>query len=310
MVYWLAYPCAAIGQYWLLRSLRLSRELALLGGLILLSTPLVATSAIGIKPEMWTVVALLGTAYWAVAICTNPERIETKCFFLGLFAILSINMRPLALALLPGIAIIPFCVRSAARPLLRVRGLTLGLLCGVVFSSLIIPVGFNLVRYHAPFGPMALQNVVRAEISPIQLYTHAVRLPFLLLEMPDVAFPPRVRVRLEKLGNQITSAMGANALLPLENEQPWPGKFSYRLPESATRFSIWGMLWIPVLGFAVWLLLREALATWPRVSLTSIPAMTLLAFPLFVAIWFGRDGWPPPRLPTGFSSARMGLCCR
>ena len=33
MVFWLAYPGVAVGQYWLLRSLRLSSGLALLGGL-------------------------------------------------------------------------------------------------------------------------------------------------------------------------------------------------------------------------------------------------------------------------------------
>ena len=300
MVFWLAYPGVAIGQYWLLRSLRLSRGLALLGGLILLSTPLVADSAIGLKPEMWTVMALLGTAYWAVAICMNPERIEAKCFFLGLFAILSVNMRPTALALLPSIAIVPFCARSAVRPLLRVRGLSSGLLCGAALSSLIIPVGFNLVRYHNPLGRAALRNVVGADISPIQLYTHAVRLPFLLLELPEVAVPPSVLARLDTVANQIISALGAGAPLALENERPWPGKFSYRAPERATRFSIWGMFWIPVLGFAVWLLLREALATWPEVNLTPIPTLTLLAVPLLVAILFGTRWMANSAVPDRF----------
>jgi hypothetical protein len=300
MVFWLAYPGVAIGQYWLLRSLRLSRGLALLGGLILLSTPLVADSAIGLKPEMWTVMALLGTAFWAVAICMNPERIEAKCFFLGLFAILSVNTRPTALALLPSIAIVPFCARTAVRPLLRVRGLTLGLLCGVALSSLMIPVGFNLVRDHDPLGRAAVRNVVGADISPIQLYTHAVRLPFLLLELPDVAVPPSVLARLDTVGNQTISALGAGAPLALEDERPWPGKFSYRLPERATRFSIWGVLWIPVLGFAVWLLLREALVTWPEVNLTSIPILTLLAVPLLVAILFGTRWMASSAVPDRF----------
>ena len=57
------------------RMLGSARGLALVGGLILLSTPLVADSAIGLRPEMWAVMALLGTAYWTVAVCTNPERI-------------------------------------------------------------------------------------------------------------------------------------------------------------------------------------------------------------------------------------------
>ena len=167
--------------------------------------------------------ALLGTAYWAVAICMNPERTEAKCFFLGLFVILSVNTRPTALALLPSIAIVPFCARSAVRPLLRVRGLTSGLLCGAALSSLLIPIGFNLVHYHDPLGPAAFRNVARADISPIQIYTHAVRLPFLLLELPDVAAPPPVVARLETAGNHIISALGAGAPLALEDEQPWPG---------------------------------------------------------------------------------------
>jgi hypothetical protein len=300
MVFWSAYPGVAIGQYWLLRSVRLSRGLALLGGLILLSTPLVADSAIGLRPEIWAVMALLGTAYWAVAICMNPERIEAKCFFLGLFAIVSVNTRPTALALLPSIAIIPFCARTAVRPLLRLRGLSSGLLCGAVLSSLIIPLGFNFARYHNPFGAAALRHVVGADISPIQLYTHAVRLPFLLLELPDVAVPPSVLARLDAVGNQTISALGAGAPLPLEDKVTWQGKFSYRLPERATRFSIWGVLWIPVLGFAVWLLRREVQVTWPEVNLTAIPTLTLLAVPLFVAVLFGTRWMANSAVPDRF----------
>lgn len=303
MVFWLAYPGAAVGQYWLLRSLRLSRGLALLGGLILLSTPLVADSAISLRPELWTVVALLGTAYWTVAICMNPERIEAKCFCLGLFTMLSVNTRPTALALLPSIAVIPFCARTVVRPLLRLRGLSSGLLCGAALSSLIIPLGFNFASYQNPFGAAALRKVVGADISPIQLYTHAVRLPFLLFELPDAAVPPSVLSRLDAVGNRTISALGAGAPLPLEDEEDeaaWIGKFSYRMPERATRFSIWGVLWIPVLGFAVWLLLREVCVSWPEVNLTSIPALTLLAVPLLVAVLFGTRWMAGSAVPDRF----------
>ena len=302
MIFWLAYPIAAAGQYWLLRSLRLSRGVALLGGLILLSTPLVAESAIGLKPEMWTIVALLGTAYWATAICMKPERTGAKCFLLGLFAILSVNTRPTALALLPSIAVVPFCVRTAVSRWSRARGLALGILCGAALSCLMIPVGFNVVRYHHPLGPATLRNVAQADISPVQLYTHAVRLPFLLLELPDVAVPPSVLARWNTMGNRTISALGAGAPLPLE-DRPWPGRFTYGLPERATRFSMWGVFWIPFLGFAVWLLLREAVVTWPEVNLSSIPMLTLLAAPLLAAVLFGArwmaDSALPERLLIG-----------
>jgi hypothetical protein len=61
MVFWLGFPCAAVGQYFLLRVMKLNRSLALIGVLILISTPIVNRSSVGLKPEMWTVVALLAT---------------------------------------------------------------------------------------------------------------------------------------------------------------------------------------------------------------------------------------------------------
>ena len=51
LVFWLAYPLAATGQYFLLRTMKLNRTGALVGVLILLCTPLIASSAIGLKPE-------------------------------------------------------------------------------------------------------------------------------------------------------------------------------------------------------------------------------------------------------------------
>lgn len=311
LIFWFAYPLAAIGQYCLLRSLRLSRGRGLLGSLILLSTPLVAESAIGIKPEMWTVLVFLGTAYWAVALVLNSERAEAKCFFLGVFAMLSVNMRPTAVALLPGIVLITFLVRSASRRSLRLgsrwRALTLGLLCGVLFSGLIIPLTFNSILFGDPFGPAALRNVARAEISPRQLYTHAVRLTFLLLELPEVPLPSPTIDRVNAAATQAISTLGADVPLALEGDQPWPGRFQYHVPEKATKFSIWGLFWIPVLGFALWRLIREAFASWPHIALTAIPTLTLLALPLFLAIAFGTRWMAHSAAPERFLIGAFAL---
>jgi len=311
LIFWLAYPLAAIGQYCLLRTLRLSRGRALLGGLILLSTPLVAESAIGIKPEMWTVLVFLGTAYWAVALVLESERAEAKCFFFGVFAMVSVNTRPTAIALFPGIVMIAFLVRAAARRSLRLgsrwRALTLGLLCGVLFSGLIIPLTFNLIRFGDPLGPAALRNVARAEISPGQLYTHAVRLIFLFLELPEVPLPPPAIDRVDVAAKRAISALGADAPLALEGDKPWPGRFQYHLSERATKFSIWGLFWIPVLGFALWRLLREAFASWPHVALTAMPTLTLLALPLFLSIVFGTRWMAHSAAPERFLIGAFAL---
>ena len=295
-IFWLGYPCAAVGQYFLLRVMKLNRSLALLGVLILVSTPLISRSSVGLKPEMWTVVALLGTAYWAVAMCVDPERIRAKCFLLGIFTILSINMRPLALALIPSIVAIPICVVGSGGRMLRLRVVMAGLLCGLVLSSLLIPFGFNLVHYHNLLGPESMRKVHAADLTAIQLRTHAVRLPFLLMELPE-AEPAALRDRISALGNRIIASAGAGAPLPMEDAGPWPGKYSYQLAEHATRFSLWGIFWIPTLVIAAWLLVRNVVVTWPAVKLAPVPALTLLAIPLlavtvFTIRWMTASGVP------------------
>jgi hypothetical protein len=287
IVFWSAYPCAAVGQYLLLRAMKLSRTIALVGALILIATPLVAASAIGLKPELWSVVTLLGTAYWVVSICLNPQGMATKCFFLGVFTLLSVNVRAFPSVIVPSVLVIPLLARSSCAPGSRVKAVAAGLACGAVLSGFVIPFGFNLARFHHPLGPPGVRSVVFADISPRQIYTHVVRFPFLLLELPDAMAPAETRARFSRMANGLISAVGAGALLPLEDQIPWPGRFSYSLPEQSARFSLWGLLWIPTLFFAVWLLIHNVWATWPRVRLAVVPALSLLAIPLLTAILVG-----------------------
>jgi hypothetical protein len=298
-IFWLGYPCAATGLYCLLRILKLSRSLALFGVLILVSTPLVSSSSVGLKPELWTVVVLLGTAYWAVAICIDSERIETKCFMLGVFTLLSINMRPLALALIPGIVAVPLCTRNAIRPLIRLRAVAAGGLSGLMLSALLIPFGFNLIRYHNIIGSEPLRKILAPPFSAAQLWTHAVRLPFLLLELPETE-PASLRAGVSAWGNLAISAAGAAAPLPLEGDGPWPGKYSYELPQRASKFSLWGILWIPTMVVALWLLARDVRFTWPRVKLGPVSALTLLAAPLLAATAFGTRWMTASTAPDRF----------
>jgi hypothetical protein len=287
IVFWLAYPCAAIGQYLLLRALKLSRTVALAGALILIATPLVSASAVSLKPELWFIVSLLGMSYWTVSICLHRTRMAAACFFLGVFAMLSVNVRAFPLVILPIVAVIPLLRRRGDAAATRLKAVAAGLACAGVLSGFLIPVGFNLAHYRHPFGPPGARQVVLAEVSPRQLYTHAVRFAFVLLELPDAVVPAETRARLGALANRFITAVGAGSPLPMETESDWPGAFVYALPERAARFSLWGLLWIPTLLVAAVLLIRNVRATWPRVSLAAIPALTLLALPLVTAILFG-----------------------
>ncbi|MDB5799496.1 MAG: hypothetical protein JWL63_435 [Rhodocyclales bacterium] len=300
LVFWLAYPLAATGQYLLLRSIKLSRTTALIGVLILISTPLVASSAIGLKPELWSVVTLLGVAYWFVSICLSPRKMTKKYFFLGVFAVLSISIRAFPVAILPSLVLLVFWTRSRFPALTRLKFLAAGLMCGAVMSSLLLLLASNFATYHHPLGPPEVQRYVKADITPQVMFTHAVRFAFVLLELPDVPAAAETRSAFNGAANKFISAIGAGAPLFGEDDGPWPGKFVYSLPERSTRFSLWGLLWIPSLCIAVLLLIRNLVATWPRVKLTAIPAQTLLVVPLLGAILFGARWMSHSDVPTRF----------
>ena len=300
IVFWSAYPCAAIGQYLLLRAMKLSATTALVGALILIATPLVSASAIGLKPEIWSIVTLLGTSYWLVSVCLDPQGMATRCFLLGLFTMLSMNVRPFALLMVPGVLLIPLLSRSTVARVSRVKAVAAGLACGCILSALVIPLLFNLARYHHPLGPAGARHVVMADISPRQIYTHAVRFAFGLLELPDVAIPAETRARFATIAHDLISAVGAESVLPLEVAGRWPGQFTYSLPERATRFSLWGVFWIPTLVVAMLLLIRNVRATWPDVRLVAVSAQTLIALPVLIAILVGARWMADSQVPTRY----------
>lgn len=300
LVFWLALPLASVGQYVLLRALKLSQTVALVGVLILISTPLIASSTVGLKPEIWSIVALLGLAYWAVSIGAGSEEAKAKFFFLGVFAVLSINVRSFPLSLLPSLLLIVWWAPGPFSFATRLTSFGAGLVGAGLLSSLLIPLAFNTALYHHPLGPGEVRRIVQADVSPRVMYTHAVRFASLLWELPDVPASAETRNHFSGAANRFISTIGAGVPLADENDRPWPGRFGYSLPEHSTRFSLWGLLWIPVLLMAMWRLVRNVVTTWPRVRLTAVSSQTLLAIPLLGAILFGARWMVQSEVPGRF----------
>ena len=304
LVFGLALPLAAIGQYLLLRAFRLGQTAALAGVLILVSTPLIVSSASGLKPEVWSVLSLLGLAYWAVTLCDGADRPGLRCFFLGVFVALSTNVRSFPAALLPGLLLILWWAPGAAGVGARLRAFGAGLLGAGVLSTLLIPLAFNTVRYHHPMGPPEVRRVVQAETTPQVAYTHAIRFVSLLLELPAAPGSPEVRAGFSATANRLISAVGAGQPLAGEAEGPWPGRYVYALPEQATRFSLWGLLWLPVLGAAAWRLAGHLRA---RRRLDGVAALALLAIPLLGAVLFGARWMAHSEVPARFLCGPFAL---
>lgn len=288
LVFGLAFPLAAIGQYLLLRTLRQGQTVALAGVLVLVSTPLVLSSTTGLKPEIWSIVTLLGLAHWAVTAGSAPVRV--RCFFLGVLAVLSVNVRSFPVALLPSLVLIVWWASGETARTQRLKYLAAGGLCAGMLSALLIPLVFNTVNHGHPMGPEPVQEAVRAKIEPQVLYTHAVRFAFQTLELPVVPGPAHWRAGFSQGANQAIAALGAGKPLMGEKDPSWPGRFVYTLPEQAARYSLWGMFWMPVLLVAMVHLVRNLRSTWPSVRLTDASVLALLAIPLWAAILF-RARW-------------------
>jgi hypothetical protein len=308
LVFGLALPLAAVGQYLLLRALRLGQTVALAGVLILISTPLVLASAMGLKPEIWAILTLLGLAHWAVTVGSAPGAI--RCFFLGVFAVLSVNVRSFPVVLLPSLVLIVWWASGEVSRARRLKFLAAGVLCGGLLSALLIPVVFNTVNHGHPMGPEKAQRSVKAKIEPHVTYTHAVRFAFLTLELPVVPASEEARAGFSRVANQAMAALGAGE--PLQGEASSSmGRFVYTLPEQAARYSLWGLLWMPVLLVALVHLTRNLVSTWPRVRLTDVSVLALLAIPLWAAILFGArwivDSGVPGRFLVGAYALALTL---
>lgn len=300
MVFWLGYPLSAAGVYLLVRELKGSRNIALAGALLFAATPTILSHAVQMKPEMWSAFFITGTAFWAVRAFNQPGECR-RCFFLtGIFLALSFQVRFTVLCLLPALCVFPWLLssRQPIRPALFRLGC--GMVLGIVLSGVWVVLAFNTRVHGHPLGSTSMRRIVQAEISPRQVYTHAVRIPFLLIEMPRFN-DASVRETLTDLGNRCADALGAKVLLPGETNTGWPGIFEFEVHHYAIRFSTGGILWLFAFLAGSCLFSSDLIRSCPRWSIQATSALALLSILLFVCIafvvrwmWDVERFWIPP----------------
>ena len=305
MVFWLGYPVALVGMLLLLRELGVKRTASLAGLVLFASTPLVMRYSVGLKGEIWLAVFVLGTAFWTVRACGQSIRVNRELVFAALFAVLSIDVKYTAVVLLPAIALLPWLVGRRRDWRKNGGAILAGGLVAFLLSGLAVTVGSNVIAYGRALGPQAMQQVHRAALSPRQLYTHLVRLPFMLLELPAVP-SALVREQITDLGNNVIRAVGADAPLPLEGQVGWPGSYAYDLPKYGDKYSIGGMLWLPVLAVGAYGLVGDlrGLHAGGRVRAQSVLAalsLGLLAGSVLIVRWMAHSGIPERFVVAAYS---------
>ena len=299
-------PLCAAGLYTVMRQLRVSRTVALIGVLILLTTPTFARIEEGLYQEVWMTAFALGAAYFAL----RSSRDGRYLAWMACFTVMAVNVKTTALALAPAAALVPLLL-----PGRRSRGLgsvLLGAMAGVMFSGLALTIAMNLQRDHRPLGPAGMTSTHTADRSATQLRTHAARFVANLIDFPVIPSEP-LRQSLSDAGNAWLRLCRADEPLSMEDPaNPWPGTFHFGVGRYASRLSLPGMFWLPVLAAAAVVVVRRG-ANWRRLAILLLFATPMLLGAVLVIRWMGGMDrfWLPAyalSLPVGmYFAQRMTL---
>ncbi len=294
LVFWLAFPCAAMGLRRVILEAGGSGGLAWAGAALFLGTPLVFEQAVGLSPEIWLSLFVLGVAFWVLRARKNPADAPRCLFLAALWAAMAAGVKFTVLPAFLFLAGVPILLRLKRKRIALVA-LAGGALAGVLTSGLAVTLACNVIHFSHPLGPRGLRRVVQSDLGWRQIYVHSVRFPFLLAELPAIPFSG-VRHWLERKGNKVAALLGADALLPLEENPGWPGRFAFNVRPLGQRFSLGGLLWLPVLGGALWVVLREARRSGPAppssLCLLLLMEILTLASVLYLVRWQSASGLP------------------
>ena len=232
LAFWAGLPLGAVGVGTVGQAIGLGRTARLAAVLLYIATPTVLLRATSLKSDLWVPVFLLGAAYFAVRGALPGEPIWRRHLLAGGCLALAVSIKVTAAALVFGLLLAAAIEGSLGNRLRAIGALGIGAVMGIVLSGLAVLLGWNTVHHGHPLGPPALNRIHRAELSPRQLYVHAVRTPLTLLELPT-GLGDRPRRALERVGQTAARMTGADTRLPLEEEGTWPGRFSFSLSRTA-----------------------------------------------------------------------------
>ena len=245
LFFWLGTPLAAFALYTVMRQMGQNRVWSLFGVVTFLTIPLVYIYAGTLEPLIWLCLFGLGTGYWTLRL-TGSESPQGLVFYqLGVYAVLSANMKNSGLSLLGGVflvGVIFLLVRKLSGKY-RIRNGSVFLI-SLMITSLLSGLGAlfakNLALYGSLTGSQLRSQENLAVLSPYQLYVHIIRLGAVLLEFPVPFFSKAV----DEFGQGVVNLLGADHMLPREDTWSWVGHYQYQSRElyQAKSFGVLGLL--------------------------------------------------------------------
>ncbi|MFI4881327.1 MAG: hypothetical protein ACIAQU_01955 [Phycisphaerales bacterium JB064] len=291
LLHWAALPLATAGVYGVARMARASRGAGLFASLLYAATPVVLIYATTLKADIWAPLYVLGAGYWIVRSARHPQQAVVAFFWAGVMTALAMNVKVIVAAMIPVLALAPLLIVPWRRAVVAIVAAGVGGLVATMVSGLFVTVAFNSIHHGHPLGPEYMRKTVQPDFSARQVWTHTVRLPLFLIDLPKNP-SPSLRQWMTKSGNDIVSMLDADELLPLENDQHWPGVFRFKAADVGKHFGLGGMLWLPMIGVGLVIVGVETRRTAPRLRLSPVALLTLLQVPLLLSVvymirWMG-----------------------
>jgi len=261
---WLGFPVAVIGAYLVARRIGAGRTGAAAAALIFAASPTVLHIAGNAqKQDMWNAAFSLGVGYWVARAAR--ARSLMPFFLSGFFLLLAINAKTTSLTLLPFVCGVVVLARRGGGFFGRAGAAAAGMVGGLLLSGLIVVVASNVSQYGSPLGSPGLKAIAQPDMSLHQIWTHTVRVPAFLMELPEHPIEAS-RQGLGAARAGLLERMGVDGMLDKESTTGWPGYFETQAPQYARNYSLGGMLWLvmllPAAPWALWRLRRK----WPRLN--------------------------------------------
>lgn len=288
LIYWLGFPSLVTGVYLLARAIGSPIRVALIASLVVAATPTILTSAgINQKQDIWTAAFLVGVGYWTVQCLKTGGLIA--CLWSGVFLALATNVKVTNVAVTPVVAAAAMMAGSLRSLPKRWALQTVGGISGILLSGLAVTFAHNIHQYGNPISSPGSKSVIQPDFTAQQTYTHAVRIPAFLIELPEQPIEP-FRAEFEAAGNRVIEKLGAGTPLRLENNPTWPGAFKFSAAPWAQRYSLGGTVWFFMLLVGAVVGIRELVTQRFRLSpMILILAMSgiQLASLAFMIRWMG-----------------------
>jgi hypothetical protein len=305
MVFWMALPLAAVGIILVCRQLGVRPAWSLAAAAVLVWTPLVRDQAIGIKPELWGVVFLLGAGFWLVRV-HQASHAGRPLLWAAVFAVLAANTK---FTLLTAPAAVVAWGLAAPNEFRRRRAL-LALFAGgsvaLLCSGLAHTMWDNTRLFGHPLGPAAMRQVHAADLSGAQVGGHLARVSLELIDFPWL--PGWAADAISRSGDALLGSSGLGRPLAGEAGSTWPGVFSYKVGRLACRYSLAGLLSVPCAFIALLGLRRHGdPASRGPAALAFLAIGVALPIVLFVR-WQSNAGVPERFLAAAFALGVVTVC--